>query len=97
MTPLLKIKAISNYKDDDRINALIEMTQGEIINICKLEEYLEELDNVLVEMVIVKLNKIGQEGLNSISISGVSESYLDQYPKSILDRLAKYTKVVRFK
>lgn len=97
MTPLLKIKAISNYKDDDRINVFIEMVQEEITNICKLETYPIELDNVLCDMVIIKLNKLGQEGLNSISMSGVSESYLDQYPKSILDRLAKYTRLVRFK
>ena len=97
MTPIEKIKAISNYKNEVKINALIEMTKEEITNICKLELYPEELDNTLVDMVIVKLNKSGNEGIGSISLSGISESYLDAYPKSILDRLSRYTRRVRLK
>ena len=97
MTPLQKIKAISNYTDESKITALIEMTQDEIQAICKLEDYIEELDNVLVDMVIVKLNKLGNEGLQSIGISGISENYLADYPKSITDRLDKYTRRVWFR
>lgn len=96
MTPLEKVRTISNYKDDNRISTLIEMTKDELINICKLKEYDTELDNILVDIVIVKLNRIGNEGLSSISASGMSESYLETYPKSILDRLAKYIRRVRF-
>lgn len=97
MTPLQKIKEISNYTDEIKITVLIEMTQDEIQAICKLEAYIEELDNVLVDMVIVKLNKLGNEGLQSIGISGISENYLVDYPKSITDRLDKYTRRVWFK
>ena len=97
MTPIEKIKALTSYTDITKIMTLIEMTQEEIINICKLELYPEELDNTLVDMVIVKLNKSGNEGLGSISLSGISESYLDAYPKSILDRLSRYTRRVRLK
>lgn len=91
MTPLEKIKAISNYKDDTKINVYIEMVQEELLDICKLETYVETLDNILVDMVIVKLNKAGNEGLASANISGASESYLNEYPHSITQRLRKWT------
>jgi len=94
MTPLEKVKAISNYKDVEKIIVYIEMIQEELMEICKLESYKTELDNVLVEMVIVKLNKSGNEGLSSANIGGASESYLDEYPHSITNRLKKWTKRV---
>ncbi|NYB73399.1 phage head-tail connector protein [Sedimentibacter hydroxybenzoicus DSM 7310] len=94
MTPLEKIKAISEYKDDAKISVYIDMVKDEIKDICKLNEYSEELDNVLVEMVIVKLNKAGNEGLSSVNMGGASENYLNEYPHSITSRLNKYTKRV---
>lgn len=94
MTPLEKIKAISSYTDDAKINVYIEIVQDELINICRLDAYNAELDNILVEMVIVKLNRAGNEGITNISMSGISEAYLDEYPKYITNKLKKYIKVV---
>jgi hypothetical protein len=91
MTPLEKIKALTPYTDDAKINIYIEMVQDELKEICKLDVYITELDNVLVDMVIVKLNKAGNEGVANISMSGISETYLDEYPKWITNRLKKYT------
>lgn len=94
MTPLQMVKELTSYTDDTKINLLIEMVQDEIVNICKLDTYDIELNNVLVEMVIVKLNRQGQEGLSNISMSGMSETYLDEYPHYITNRLKKYIKRV---
>lgn len=97
MTPLEKIKILSPYTDDAKINIYIEMVQDELKEICKLETYLPELDNVLVEMVIVKLNKAGNEGIANISMSGISETYLTEYPFYITNKLKKYTHKVVMK
>lgn len=97
MTPLEKIQSLTSYTDYVKINVYIEMTQDEIKEICKLDSYITELDNVLVEMVIIKLNRLGNEGLTSVSMNGASESYLNDYPENIKKRLAKYTKRVVMK
>lgn len=97
MTPLEKIKIISNYTDDDRINVLIDMTKDELVHICELSNYLDEFDNILVDMVIFKLNRLGKEGLTNITLRNIGENYLNDYPKHITDRLDMYNKRVRFR
>lgn len=94
MTPLEIIKAISSYTDDTKINAFIEIVKAELINICKLTAYDIELDSILAEMVVIKLNKMGNEGIASANMNGISESYLDDYPLSITKKLKKWTNKV---
>jgi hypothetical protein len=91
VTPLLQVKTLTNETNDSLINLLIERTQAELLEITHFEEYDAVLDNVLVDMVIVKLNRKGNEGLNSFSGSGMSENYLDEYPEHIRRQLRKYT------
>ena len=43
-----------------------------------------ELESVAVDIAVIKLNRMGSEGLASQSYSGVSESYTDGYPAHIL-------------
>ncbi len=94
MTPLEKIKALTPYTDDAKISIYIEMVQEEIKEICRLDEYSSDMDNILVDMVIVKLNRSGNEGIANISMSGISETYLTEYPFYITNRLRKYIKRV---
>lgn len=90
MTPLEQIKILTNSTDDNLISLLIDKTKAELEDITKIE-YEDSLENVLVDMVVVKLNRKGNEGIGSFSASGMSESYLDDYPDHIRRQLRKYT------
>lgn len=74
--------AASNFSD-----ALIALkhkqTQLEVETYCKRELDLE-LEMIAEEITVIKLNRLGTEGLSSQSYSGVSESYIDGYPESIM-------------
>ena len=48
-------------------------------------------------MVVVKLNRRGNEGLASFVASGMHENYLDDYPDHIKRQLKKYTHRVMIK
>ena len=85
------IKTLSNCTDETLINLLIDKTKVELLDIAKLTEYDDSLDNVLVDMVVVKLNRKGNEGLASFSASGMSENYIDDYPDHVRRQLRKYT------
>lgn len=52
-----------------------------------------ELEIVAQRIAIIKLNRIGTEGLDSQSYSGVSESYTDGYPADILAILNRKRKI----
>lgn len=42
-----------------------------------------DLELIAVEIAIIKLNRLGTEGLASQGYSGVSEAYIDGYPAHI--------------
>lgn len=52
-----------------------------------------ELENVAKRIAIIKLNRLGSEGLASQGYSGVSESYVDGYPADVLAVLNRKRKL----
>lgn len=44
---------------------------------------------VLKEMVLLKINRLGYEGISSTSISGVSESFVNGYPSDLMKKIMK--------
>ena len=74
--------AAANYSD-----ALINLAYKQ--SLLEVEEYChrdadEALEYVAQRIAILKLNRMGSEGLASQGYSGVSESYVDGYPQDIL-------------
>lgn len=46
-----------------------------------------------VKMAVVKLNRLGTEGLSGESFSGVTQSYIDGYPNDIVESLKAMRRV----
>lgn len=66
--------------------------------IAEVEDYTHrELDyslQLIAERIaIIKLNRMGTEGLNSMSVSGMSENYINGYPADILATLNAKRKI----
>ena len=88
---LLLGDAAANYSDD-QIGLVAKMAIAEV------EDYTHrELDyslQLIAERIaIIKLNRIGTEGLNSMSVSGMSENYIDGYPADIIATLNSKRKI----
>ena len=82
--------AVNNYSDE-LIDLTYRMTLSEIESYCN-REIDTELDMIAKRITVIKLNHINNEGISSISLNGISESYLDGYPndiKMILNRKRK--------
>ena len=80
-------EAASNYTDA-QINLAYKQATIEVEGYCNRELDIE-LALVAEQIAVIKLNRIGSEGLSGQSYSGVSESYIDGYPSNIqqvLDR-----------
>lgn len=96
MEILEQIKLLSGNTNEALISLIIDKTMIEISDYTKMDFDIcnERMTNVLVDMAVVKLNRFGTEGLSSQSYSGVSESYIDEYPHYILKQLnsIKYSK-----
>ncbi len=81
MDILEQIKILSGNTNDK--------TKIEISDYIKnsFDESNSSMLNVLTDIVVIKLNRFGTEGLSSQSYSGVSESYINEYPQSIIKQL----------
>lgn len=67
---------------DDQVEIALALAISEVETYCR--RVLDvELEAVVVQIAIIKLNRIGTEGVAALSYSGVSESYLDGYPAHI--------------
>ena len=91
-----KIKLLLSILDDtadDLLNTLIAMCKEEAYIYCNLPEYNSKLDNIVVSMVIEKYNRIGSEGTESQSASGISATYESFYSEKIVKMLNKHRRV----
>lgn len=88
---LLLGDSATNYTD-----ALMELVIKH--SLAEVEEYCNrEADYVLelcaLRIAVIKLNRIGSEGLSSQGYSGISEAYLNEYPQDIQAMLTRKRKV----
>ena len=84
-------EAATNYTDA-QIALALKIATAEVEEYCK-----RELDATLVlmaqQIAVIKLNRMGTEGVASQSYSGVSESYIDGYPAEIVAVLNRKRKI----
>lgn len=95
MTPIENIQTLTGFTDTAKINVLIELTQQEITNYTKQEYDALKMENILVEMVIYKVQKLGNEATKSLTYNDTTQSFLTDYPTPILRQLNELKKKVR--
>ena len=88
---LLLGDAADNYTDA-QIALAYKISLSEVEEYCN-RELDAALELVAEKIAVIKLNRINTEGLASQSYSGVSESYLDNYPAEILTVLNRKRKI----
>jgi hypothetical protein len=77
--------AAANYSDA-QIGLALKMAIAEVEDYCHRElDYSLQL--IAERIALIKLNRMGTEGLNSMSVSGMSENYINGYPADIIATL----------
>lgn len=87
---LLLGEAAANYSDA-QISLAYKIALNEVEEYCKRDADIA-LELVAEQIAVIKLNRMGTEGLASQAYSGVSESFVDGYPdeiKAVLNRKRK--------
>lgn len=77
-------------------DALIELCAKQAL--AEVEAYCRrpadaELEYTAMRIAVIKLNRIGTEGLSAQTFSGVSESYVEGYPADIMAVLNRKRKI----
>lgn len=74
--------AARNYTDA-QIGLALKMAIAEVEDYCR-RDLDSSLELIAERIAVIKLNRMGTEGLISLGLGGVSESYIDGYPADIL-------------
>lgn len=88
-----ELRGINGTGKDAVLNFLIEDCKAEAMDYCNLAEYNEKLDRIVVQMVIERYNRMGNEGVKSVSYSSASETYADDYSDKIYKSLNKFRRL----
>lgn len=96
MDILTQIQTLQPNAKVDVVNLLIEKVKAEVVLYCRTD-YIPAMDNVIVDIILFKLNQLGNEGIASVGANGISESYLTDYPSYIKQQLYSFRKNVIFK
>ncbi|EJO5347303.1 hypothetical protein NRP93_001380 [Clostridium botulinum] len=94
----LKLRpGISNFSDE-LLKDLVSDSYNDVaefINLNEGDKMPLGCINIVKDLVVVKVNKLGSEGLSSESYSGVSQSYIEDIPKDIKRKLIRKRKLPR--
>lgn len=89
------ISTLTGFTDIDKIDVLTELTKKEIKNYTKRTYDTISMDSLLTEMVIFKVQKLGNEATKSLTYNDTTQSFLTDYPTPILRQLNELKKKVR--
>ena len=96
MTMLQRIKLLLNISDSSKdalLEELIENAEEYVATYCNNADAVTSLTSAIIQMVIQDYNRMGAEGLNSESYSGVSFNYQTTYSEDIMKQLRRYRKI----
>lgn len=82
--------SISDDSKDELLEAIKDICEAKILNYIQLEILPRELEGVLLELIILRYNKLNSEGFNSESIEGSSVSYIGDIFELVKDELDLY-------
>lgn len=88
---LLLADRAANYTDA-QIGLALKLALAEIEDYCG-REVDKTLELAAEQIAVIKLNRMGTEGLASQSFSGVNESFIDGYPAEIQKLLNRKRKL----
>lgn len=89
---LSKIKFMLNETDDILIQIIIDDVTEYLSSITNLAK--EEIPTMLIkDLVIIRYNKLGSEGLNSEAYSGVTQNFINGLPEDLKMQIKALRKV----
>lgn len=81
---------ITSTDKDQLITLLIDLATQEAVNFTNAQ--VPALTPIILQMVVYKYNRLGTEGLESESYSGLTYDYISDYPDYITNQLKNYNR-----
>lgn len=97
-TPIQNLKLVLGLKSDDTsqddlLNYYLQKATTAVLNICKEDTLPLGLQDCVEEIAIIKYRKKDSESLKSVSEGGLSETYQDEIPPTMMKQIEKYKRI----
>lgn len=92
----LKLRAGISNLNEDLLKDLISDSFNDIASYINLEEGKEMPKgciSIIKDLVVIKVNKLGSEGISSESHEGISQSFIEGIPSDIKLKLRRFRKL----
>ena len=92
----LKLRpGISNFSDELLKDLISDSFNdvAEYINLTLSEAMPLGCISIIKELVVIKINKLGSEGISSESHEGISQSFIEGIPSDVKMKLRRYRKL----
>lgn len=98
---LKKVKLFLNIQDelqDDLLVAIKEQTEQHLKALCGVDDIPSTLEFVVVDVMVMRFNRIGSEGMQSQSVDGLSQTFnsddFENY-KGVIQNFVAQQKVIK--
>lgn len=91
---LVRLKLLHPNAEEDVLTALYEQCAEDFLAICNREDVPEGASSIVEQMVAYRYTQLDAEGLASQSYSGMSESYLADYPERLKRAMYRFRRLV---
>lgn len=97
MTQIQTIKILlgdsASLFSDEQISCLISQAEGDFKRYTKRDTIPTAAETLINDLVVIRCNRLGTEGLASQSFSGISDNFIDGLPKDKITQLNQFRKV----
>lgn len=90
---LARLKALYPNAQEDMLEQLYGQCADEFMAICNREDVPERAETVLEQMVAFRYSQLNAEGLSGESYSGMSESYMSDYPERLKRAMYRFRRM----
>lgn len=87
---------LGNPPESEReiIETCLDMAQDKVLDIIGRDSLPKSAESIVIQLAIIFYNRLGNEGENSRSEGGISQSFSNDIPADILRQLRNYPRKV---
>lgn len=88
-----RLKLLITNANEDILPPLYDQCEADFLSICNREDVPQGASFIIEQMVAFRYSQLNAEGLSNQSFSGMSESFLNDYPERLKRAMYRYRRL----
>lgn len=91
MDILTTVQELLPYQEETTLNYFINQAKQDFLNLTNLSEVPSNANYIIVQMVLIYVNKFGNEGISNYSTGGVKYNFASSLPDTLFLQIGNFT------